>query len=133
VLQPAVLTLPDVLAAELVIGLPVRIELRGGGANVGSCTIVYDVWDEDYIVDRNVKRTYRDARTALASCIDDHLMQRVRRGAPTFEIVAAVEPNGTELVERRTGTDTIWCGGATEAMWRPQPLAIPPLYRIRPR
>jgi len=112
------------LERELVSGATSRVDIRApaGGALVGHCTITYDLWNETWEVERHgVRRSFRDRRAGLSSCVNRAALQRAREtalaGRERFELIAELQPlaAGTGL----RGHDAIWCGGVDDKLIRP--------------
>jgi hypothetical protein len=83
------------MAEQLAYGLPMHLELVMKTTAVGSCTLAFDIWDENYRVthSRRDVETFADSDAALRACVDMQKLEANRRGQRKATLVVrAVEP-----------------------------------------
>jgi hypothetical protein len=136
--EPAEPPMPEIAIAEdvardLDTGFVEPIDLRVPGATdslVGHCRIVYDLWDDVYVVEQDgAKRTFKDRRDGLVSCVKREALRRARAEALANRRPFSVHAERHELEPRALGLrghDFIWCAGASDERMLHQP--FPPFW-----
>jgi hypothetical protein len=68
------------LHERLQLGLPTAVELRAGGKQVGTCTVYFDLWEEQYKASRSHTELgiAPAVDTALRHCIETQVTATIR-------------------------------------------------------
>jgi hypothetical protein len=90
------------LRERLALGLPLYLALRTANADVGACTVVHDLWEEDYRVAFSKTEELRatDPNAALRMCVDMDRVKRVARGRRVATISVHEVPPPKPLYQR---------------------------------
>lgn len=83
------------MTERLAIGLPMHVGLRAANTDVGSCTLSFDLWDEQYLVAFSKKYVLHapDPKSAVRLCVDMDRVKRAARGKRVATIeVREIEP-----------------------------------------
>jgi len=108
---------PSDLARSLASGLPVRVEVVVGEIRIGDCTIMFDLWDQHYRVERGSAFIGTgDLEQASELCVDPSAIAIGERIA-----AAAWLPTALTIRELATlgpinqAPSDVWCGVTSEA------------------
>lgn len=98
--QPPVAAVPPAIELDaatrerLALGLPMHLEVHAAGTPVGTCTVAYDLWDEQFEValSRTEIARVRDAAAAVRLCVDPAQLGAITAPLRVRELPHADQP-----------------------------------------